>query len=181
SLLALVRKELVRPERAELTAGDAFKFRHLLIRDAAYDALPKAERTELHERFADWLERIVGDRLTEYQEVVGFHLEQAHAYRIQLGLADATTASLGSRAADRLGAAAMRAEARRDAPAANGLLVWTIALTSNAPERGKLMLRQAGLAYALGQTQRIQELLAEATAIGDREGDDLLRAHADMS
>ena len=57
SLLALVRKELVRPERSELSAGDAFTFRHILIRDAAYEALPKVERAVLHERFADWLER----------------------------------------------------------------------------------------------------------------------------
>ena len=62
NLLALVRKELVRRESTELSAGDAFKFRHILIRDAAYEALPKAERAVLHERFADWLERTVGAR-----------------------------------------------------------------------------------------------------------------------
>jgi class 3 adenylate cyclase len=55
-LMGLVRKELVRPSRALLPADDAFRFRHLLIRDAAYDALPKAERAALHERFATWLE-----------------------------------------------------------------------------------------------------------------------------
>ena len=53
---ALVRKELVRPDRTQLPGDDAFRFRHLLIRDAAYEALPKATRAELHERFADWLE-----------------------------------------------------------------------------------------------------------------------------
>jgi hypothetical protein len=52
-LTALVRRELVRPDRAELVGEDAFRFRHLLIRDAAYDALPKSVRAELHERFAD--------------------------------------------------------------------------------------------------------------------------------
>ena len=52
ALVALVRKELVRPEQPLLAGDDAFRFRHLLIRDAAYDALPKAERAELHERFA---------------------------------------------------------------------------------------------------------------------------------
>ena len=43
-LLGLVRKELVRPTAATLPEDDAFRFRHLLIRDAAYDALPKATR-----------------------------------------------------------------------------------------------------------------------------------------
>src|SRR4029077_8667955 len=55
-LAALVRKELIRPHPATLQGDDAFRFRHLLIRDAAYDALPKASRAELHERFANWLE-----------------------------------------------------------------------------------------------------------------------------
>ena len=54
--LTLVRKDLVRPERTPLPADEAFRFRHLLIRDAAYEALPKATRAALHERFAAWLE-----------------------------------------------------------------------------------------------------------------------------
>ena len=55
-LTALVRKELIRPDRPQIPGEDAFRFRHLLIRDAAYDSLPKAVRAELHERFADWLD-----------------------------------------------------------------------------------------------------------------------------
>ncbi len=55
-LAALVRKGLIRPDAAQLPEDDTFRFRHLLIRDAAYDALPKATRAELRERFADWLE-----------------------------------------------------------------------------------------------------------------------------
>ncbi|HZU20368.1 MAG TPA: adenylate/guanylate cyclase domain-containing protein [Gaiellaceae bacterium] len=55
-LAGLVRKELIHPAPPTL-AGDAFRFRHLLIRDAAYDALPKETRADLHERFANWLER----------------------------------------------------------------------------------------------------------------------------
>ena len=55
-LTSLVRKELVRPDKAQFSGEDAFRFRHLLIRDAAYEALPKAMRAELHERFAGWLE-----------------------------------------------------------------------------------------------------------------------------
>src|SRR5262249_23755640 len=43
-LAALVRHELIRPERPQFPGDDGFRFRHLLIRDAAYDALPKAVR-----------------------------------------------------------------------------------------------------------------------------------------
>src|SRR5262249_22761619 len=55
-LVSLVRKELVRPDMSQLLGDEAFRFRHLLIRDAAYEGLPKATRAELHERFADWLD-----------------------------------------------------------------------------------------------------------------------------
>ena len=81
-LLALARKELIRPDRAEFAGEDAFRFRHMLIRDAAYQAMPKEQRAELHELFARWLTRTVGDRLVEYQEILGHHLEQAYRFRL---------------------------------------------------------------------------------------------------
>ena len=40
-LTALVRKELIRPDRAMYAGDDAFRFRHLLMRDAAYDGSPE--------------------------------------------------------------------------------------------------------------------------------------------
>ena len=75
-LAALVRRQLVRPDRAQLAGDDGYRFRHLLIRDAAYDALPKAVRADLHARFADWLDEH-GHALVERDEIVGYHLEQA--------------------------------------------------------------------------------------------------------
>ncbi|MGZ8651950.1 MAG: ATP-binding protein, partial [Actinomycetota bacterium] len=87
-LLSLVRKELIRSDRTTLPGEDAFRFRHLLVRDSAYEAIPKAQRAELHERFADWLERIAGEAVAEQEEILAYHLEQAHAYRLQLGPAD---------------------------------------------------------------------------------------------
>src|SRR4029077_3262638 len=83
-LMGLVRKELVRPTTPTLPGDDAFRFRHLLIRDAAYDALPKAVRAELHERFSDWL-AVAGAGLVELDEVLGYHLEQAARYCTGLG------------------------------------------------------------------------------------------------
>src|SRR5262249_10124602 len=83
-LQTLVRKDLVRPDQAMLPGDDAYRFRHLLIRDAAYEALPKAERAILHEQFADWLAEH-GATLIELDEIVGHHLEQAVRYRGELG------------------------------------------------------------------------------------------------
>src|SRR5581483_518499 len=84
-LVGLVRKELVRLEPALIAADDAYRFRYLLIRDAAYEALPKAARVELHVRFAAWLEDR-GLELGEVDEIVGYHLEQACRYRAELSL-----------------------------------------------------------------------------------------------
>ena len=89
-LAALVRRQLVRPDRAQIAGDDGYRFRHLLIRDAAYDALPKAVRADLHARFADWLDEH-GHSLVERDEIVGYHLEQASRYRAELGQPDAAS------------------------------------------------------------------------------------------
>ena len=99
-LAALVRKELIRPDRPLLAGEDGFRFRHLLIRDAAYNALPKATRADLHERYAAWLERH-GTVLVELDELLGYHLEQACRYRAELGTPDdGTLATRGAAAPD---------------------------------------------------------------------------------
>jgi predicted ATPase len=121
-LESVVRKEIIRPDRSSPDIVDAYRFRHILIRDAAYAALPKAERAELHERFADFQERAAGDRRSEYEEVIGYHLEQATHYRQGLGRNDDRTRDLARRAAQLLGAAGVRAIQRGDALASSRLL-----------------------------------------------------------
>jgi len=120
-LTSLVRKELVRPDKPVFVGDDAFRFRHMLVRDAAYDALPKAIRAELHERFADWLETH-GRDLLELDEILGYHVEQAHAFRRELGASGEAEAALAERAAGHLATSGRRAYARGDAPAAVRLL-----------------------------------------------------------
>jgi class 3 adenylate cyclase/predicted negative regulator of RcsB-dependent stress response len=131
-LLALVRKELIRPDRAEFTGEDAFRFRHLLIRDAAYQAMSKEQRADFHERFASWLERVAGDRVAEYEEILGYHLEQAHRFRTELGKSDGHTAELGRAAANRLLASAERARERSDLAGAERLLRSAIEVSDGA-------------------------------------------------
>ena len=89
-LATLVRKELIRSTSPTFPEDEGFRFRHLLIRDAAYESLPKATRAELHERFADWL---ATHDLVEGDEIVGYHLEQAHRYRAELDPQDPTLAA----------------------------------------------------------------------------------------
>ena len=131
-LAGLVRKELIRPHPAQLTADDAFRFRHLLIRDAAYDGLPKAARAELHERFASWLEQHPTG-LIELDEIAGWHLEQAARYTRELGRD--VTPELARRGAEHLLAAGLRARHRSDLAAARNLLERAHAI---APEDDRL-------------------------------------------
>jgi class 3 adenylate cyclase/tetratricopeptide (TPR) repeat protein len=131
-LLALARKELIRPDRAEFAGEDAFRFRHLLIRDAAYQAMPKEQRADLHERFTSWLERVAGDRVSEYEEILGYHLEQAYRFRAELGMSDGHTAELGRAAANRLMASAERARERSDVAGAEALLRSAVEISEGA-------------------------------------------------
>ncbi len=127
-LLALARKELIRPDRAEFAGEDAFRFRHMLIRDAAYQAMPKEQRAELHEGFARWLTGAAGERVAEYEEILGYHLEQAHRYRTELGPSDERTLELGREAGQALRASAERALSRGDLDGATRLLERSIEL-----------------------------------------------------
>ncbi len=163
-LAALVRRELVRPERPQLPRDDAYRFRHLLIRDAAYDALPKATRADLHRRFAEWLEEH-GQSLVELDEILGYHLEQASRYRTELGQPDA---ELAERAGSRLAVAGNRALLRGDKRAA--LVLLERALTLLRPNRLDVML-ELDLAEAQ-PTARQSAAVAEAAAERARqEGD----------
>ena len=141
NLLGLLRKELLRPDRSAFSGDEAYRFRHLLIRDAAYDAMPKQARAELHERFANWLETASGERKTEYEEILGHHLEQAHRYTSELVLADAEAADLARRAADYLASAGVRAADRGDYHASQRLLERSVDLMGDDSRRPMLLER----------------------------------------
>jgi DNA-binding SARP family transcriptional activator len=121
-LESVVHREIIRPDRSSADVPNAYRFRHILIRDAAYSALSKGDRAEIHERFANFQERAAGDRLAEYEEVIGYHLEQATHYRQGLGRNDQRTRDLARRAAQLLGAAGIHAIQRGDGFASSRLL-----------------------------------------------------------
>ena len=173
SLLGLVRREVVAPERSRLALDEAYRFRHVLLRDAAYEALAKADRAGLHLRFADWLEQAAGDRLMEYEEILGYHLIQAYRYRLDLRENDATTGTIGARAATYLGAAGKRAADRGDGLAACRLLEQATSLP--APDARALGRWEVELALALQGVGRIgearsraEDALQRAISAGDR-------------
>jgi tetratricopeptide (TPR) repeat protein len=178
-LVTLVRKDLVRPDSPLLPHDDAYRFRHLLIRDTAYEALPKAARAELHERFADWLE-VHGASLVELDEILGYHLEQAYRYRLELGPADDTTAGLSDRAAAHLLAGAAHAQDKDDFAAEVVLLSRAVELLP--AEHARLPRAQFDLAAALiyeGDLDRAARLLDDAEAGAATAGDEAIEARSE--
>jgi class 3 adenylate cyclase/tetratricopeptide (TPR) repeat protein len=170
-LTSLVRKELVRPDKPVFPGDDAFRFRHVLIRDTTYDAMPKALRAELHERFAEWL-RANGRDIAELDELLGYHLEQAYAYRRQLAPAGEADLALAERAAGHLAASGRRALVRGDAPAAIRLLERaTGLLPPNSPQRLKLLPSLGVALTEVGAWNRASLVVSEAAATARRIGD----------
>jgi tetratricopeptide (TPR) repeat protein len=159
-LAGLVRRELIRPHPAKLRGDDAYRFRHLLIRDAAYDALPKADRAELHERFANWLENAAAG-LPELDEIVGWHLEQTVRYRQELG--QRVDPSLRGRAAQCLYRGGQRAGERGDRSAASGLLERALVLLPEDEHlHASIAVELADQLVESGEMNRIEAALAAA-------------------
>ena len=152
TLATLVRKELIQPHEA---IEDAFRFRHMLIRDAAYERIPKELRSELHERFSTWLD----GRGDEFDEVIGYHLEQAYLCLAGLGRPGERGSRLAARGAELLEGCGRRAHARGDAAAAENLVERAIGLLPEADER------RLGLLPLLGRLRRDRGHLDQAEAL----------------
>ncbi|MGZ4354932.1 MAG: adenylate/guanylate cyclase domain-containing protein, partial [Gaiellaceae bacterium] len=173
----LLASELVQPAQATYADGEAFAFRHALIREAAYRGISKRVRADLHERFAGWLERVAGDRVVELEEVLGYHLEQAHRCRVELARSDAHARSLGARAAGFLASAGRRAFARGDFAAAANLLERAASLLEGEPRLELLPDLGAALRES-GEFRQAGELLGEALAESAAAGEERVEARA---
>ena len=174
-LATLVRKELIRSTSPTFPEDEGFRFRHLLIRDAAYESLPKATRAELHERFADWL---FGHDLIERDEIVGYHLERAHRYRIELDPGDPAAPGLAERSSERLGAAGVGAMDRGDWGAARNLLRRARHLLPEGSDARAALAPE--LSIALQETGEIEEA-TQAAKEATRASDPVIRARGTVA
>lgn len=174
-LVALVRKELLEAEPTQLPDDEAYRFRHVLIRDVAYEAIPKIERAEMHQRFALWLDQRLGD-LIELDELVGHHLEQAARYKRELGRRDV---ALAERAGIRVAAAGRRALWRGDHRAAEGLLRRALGLLRPTHLDISLELDFASAQPTPGEAAAVAEAAAErAATAANQHGEAVARAVA---
>ena len=173
-LVSLVRQELIRPDSSELPGEDAFRFAHALIREAAYRALPKQRRADVHERVARWTE----DRPGAHDATVGHHLAEAYRYRTELASAGAHEQALAGEAAERLADAADAASLRGDPEAAARLLEHAATLLEWFPAARAETL--PALAAALFEAGRIDEATRVADEAIAAAPDDRLRVRAQV-
>ena len=167
---SLVRRELVRPDPDDRD-GESFRFRHILIRDAAYGRIPKRKRIALHQRLAEWIasrEEMAGS-LTD--EIVGAHLEQAYGYRRELGPVDDRAVEVGRAAASHLAAAGRRALNAGVTGMATGLLDRAAGLLpSDDPLRLAVLADLSDAHWERAELERARattnELLDRAAAAG---------------
>ena len=113
---SLAQKHLV--SRVEEGDETHHRFQHIMIRDTAYDGILKRARADFHERFVVWADEVNRDRGAEFEEILGYHLEQAWTYLSELGPLDDRGRAIGEDGARRLASAGRRAFARGDVPAA---------------------------------------------------------------
>jgi DNA-binding SARP family transcriptional activator len=179
NLQTLVAKRLVQHEPSDRRPGDEYSFRHILIQEAAYRAIPKSLRAELHHRFADWLEYVLREPATQRPEILGYHLEQSVRYLRELRPAEAQSSPLPRRAAGHLETAGRAAHDRGDALAAMNLLTRASALLP--PDDPALARHYTSLGTVLtevGQLEKARAMLDQAQAIAAVNGNEGQRAHA---
>jgi class 3 adenylate cyclase/tetratricopeptide (TPR) repeat protein len=172
-LAGLVQKQLVERESARLAGVDPFRFVHVLVRDVAYEAIPKLRRAALHEQLAERFERLGGA-----DELAGLHLEYAHRYWVDLRR-QSRAAEVGKRASRYLAQAGRRAFARGDMAAASNLLDRATAIPGlDVAERGELLVLLASALARSGEFVRCDEILAQVIARATESSDRSLESRA---
>ena len=179
-LATLVRKGLLHPEHGKFRGEDAYRFHHQLLRDAAYETLSKAERSELHERFGSWL-GLHTQELADADDLVGYHLEQAYRYRRELWPLDDDARMLGARASELLAAAGARALARNDVSAAEKLLRRALALRSEDDPSVALRLDLTQALFLAGEFAAAGDLAQETASLAAAGGNRAAELRAQLA
>ena len=173
-LVGLVNKQLMRPDHSDIPGEDAFRFAHALIREVAYQGLPRGSRAELHERLAAWL----AERADARDDMVGFHLAEAFQNLAALGPVGEHERAIASAAVERLAAAAEVARLRGDPAAGARLLERADAVAAAEPEARSELLPELGAAlYDAGRLEEAAAILDEAV---ERSLEPRLRARAQI-
>jgi class 3 adenylate cyclase/tetratricopeptide (TPR) repeat protein len=177
-LSTLTAKQFIRVSRA-VEAEPIYRFQHQLVRDTVYNGLLKRARATMHIEFVKWADKVNADRnrALEFEEILGYHLEQATNYLKELGPLDDTATAISVDAARRLGRAGKRAFARADFHAAVNLFRRA---TQVAPamhiDRLSLLPELGEALQEVGNFDEANRVIDEAIAAADQIGDARLRA-----
>jgi serine/threonine protein kinase len=175
-LQALVRADFIEPASVA-RLSEEFRFRHMLIRDAAYQALPKRARAELHEQISVALEDVTA--ALDQDELLGHHLAAACSYWTELEPADPRSQEVRDRACDRLRAAGARALDRGDSSGAVRLFADAVRLFKQRAEADPALLIGFGCAlHDSGDLAAADEVLTDAAEAARRSGSRQLELHA---
>lgn len=168
-----ILRDLITEERSP--DEPTFRFRHILIRDVAYNSLPKVRRADLHDGAAGWLRAWAGSRMDEFVEIVAYHLEQAVQLRQEVG--ERVDSTHLEAAVDALASSAAKAAARDDRRAVRTFVERALALDPSAIEtRLDLWWIYVEALASLGENTRAGELAgrleqaARAAGRADIEG-----------
>jgi hypothetical protein len=165
----LERREFVQRERRSTVAGETeYAFRHALVREVAYEQIPRAQRGEKHRRVADWLETL--GRSEDLAELL------AHHYVAVLDYSE-PDAEFAARAARALGEAGERALKLNAYATAARFFRRALDLAGDA-ERGRLLFG-LGNALATLADPEAAECLAEASEMLVTAGDPETAAEAE--
>jgi DNA-binding SARP family transcriptional activator len=179
NLQTLVAKGLVHHDPSDRRPREEYSFRHILILEAAYRAMPKSLRAELHHRFADWLEYVCWEPAIARPEILGYHLERSVRYLSELRPAEAQSSPLPRRAATHLEAAGRAAHDRDDVLGAVNLLDRAAALLAHDdPSLARLYTSLGAALTEAGQLEKARTTLDHAQRIASATGDQGQRAHA---
>ncbi len=179
---SLARKQFVQPSHSA-AAEVVYRFHHHLVRETVYGGLLKRERAHLHAEFVRWADRVNADRdrALEFEEILGYHLEQAHRYLSELGPLDAAGQALGQDACARLARCGKRAFARGDMGAAASLLRRAVAIPRPGDAARHALLPELGEALTeLGRFDEARVVLTECTEAPAGQHDPSVQADAKL-
>lgn len=175
----LERREVVSQSLSSSVEGEhEFRFRHVLVRDAAYSRIPRSLRVVQHQRCADWMDTFSQERGADLSELRAHHRTTAYELATVLG-ADLELYAAPARAA--LTAAAehalrLHAVSAAHAFARRAVMLWygheesLGALQASLLAASLAFLDDPHAFYTQGGPETVAQTAQKLLSLGDRRG-----------
>ena len=164
-----MRDFLLLESRSSISGEQAYRFKHVLIREVSYSGLSKSARADHHARFAAWLREHAREELLEIR---AYHLDQAVTLLVELD--GEAPSDLSADAAEALFAAGKRALGREANRSARNLLLRAAELEPTLQRR----YQAAVAAWRLTDLPAVQAEMENVRALAEEAGDTELEGRA---